>query len=72
MKSNPKHSKNTFRKELPFDITTRPVEVSDDEIFQCIYCDYEFVTEKDLSVHETKFHQVISSDEETILERYFY
>ena len=63
---------NTFRKHLAFDITTKPVEVSEDEHWQCKYCDYEFDMEEDLSLHENKFHQVISSDEDTILERYFF
>ena len=48
------------------------MQVSDDEHWQCKYCDYEFENKEDLSVHEKKFHQVISSDEDTILERYFF
>ena len=49
------------------DITTRTVEISDDDIFHCKYCYDEFDTTQDLEAHENEFHQ-IPSHEKTLLE----
>ena len=50
-----------------FPLETRNVEVSDDDLLHCKYCDDEFCTEKDLVAHENEFHQ-ISSQRKTIIE----
>ena len=49
-----------------FPLETSTVEVSDNDLLHCKYCDNEFCTEKDLLAHENKFHQV-TSKEKTIL-----
>ena len=44
-----------------------PVEFSDDEVFDCSFCDQEFQLEFDLIVHKNKFHQQIPIGQRTIL-----
>ena len=51
---------NIFRKDLPFDITTRSTEISNDELFQCKFCDEDFLSKSDKEEHETIFHSTIN------------
>ena len=53
-----------------FDITTRPVEVSDaNDDLLCNYCDVEFQNMLDLVAHKKEIHDS-PSKESTVLERY--
>ena len=44
-----------------------PVEISDDNLLHCKFCDNEFSTENDLVAHVNEFHQVLSQGK-TILD----
>ena len=46
----------TCAKCSPLD--TRTVEISDDNILHCKFCDHEFCNENDLVAHVNEFHQV--------------